>query len=119
LYGFAIAHKHFGGLTWRELFEPTIQLCRDGFRVANALAKGFEISAKALRKDPTLKLMFTNPETKAFFKEGEKMKLPLLAETLDQLSKGSSDDAINRFYKSDLTKVMVREINDKGTNLHN
>ncbi|CAF3667202.1 unnamed protein product [Rotaria socialis] len=31
------AYKLFGGgVTWKELFEPTIQLCREGFRISES-----------------------------------------------------------------------------------
>lgn len=38
LKGLDIAHKKFGKLPWRMLFEPAIKLARDGFRIHEMLA---------------------------------------------------------------------------------
>lgn len=39
LRGYEAIHKQYGKLPWAELFEPTIALAKDGFKIPTYLAK--------------------------------------------------------------------------------
>ena len=58
LRGMDLAHKKYGKLPWRRLFEPAIKLARNGFRMTEtlniAINKWSEdvMSEKCMRYDP-------------------------------------------------------------------
>ena len=53
--GFWKAHQLYGKLPWSSLFEPTIKLARNGFRVAQSLAKAVDEKINIIRSDPELR----------------------------------------------------------------
>jgi gamma-glutamyltranspeptidase/glutathione hydrolase/leukotriene-C4 hydrolase len=55
LRGLEAAHKRFGVLSWKKLFEPSIELARNGWKVDAVLAKKIESFKKYILKDPVLK----------------------------------------------------------------
>lgn len=54
LRGYELAHRRHGRLPWKELFEPSIQLARDGIRVSRALAKAMQNNQDTVQADPVL-----------------------------------------------------------------
>ncbi|KAK3565490.1 hypothetical protein QTP86_010873 [Hemibagrus guttatus] len=59
LRGYELAHRRHGRLPWRELFEPSIQLARDGIRVSRALAESMRFKPQTIQDDPVLWLMLS------------------------------------------------------------
>lgn len=56
LRAYEYAYKRFGGgVSWKALFQPTIDLCRNGYVVSAALGSAIQSSAKAIMNDPGLK----------------------------------------------------------------
>ena len=53
--GYWAAHQKHGRLPWAELFEPTIKLCRDGYRVNHHQANFLTLKKEDLVHDPTFK----------------------------------------------------------------
>ncbi len=52
------AHTEFGGgVTWKQLFEPTIQLCREGFVISASQAAAITQSRRVILADPTLRFL--------------------------------------------------------------
>ena len=45
---------YYGRLPWAKLFEPTIKLCTEGWRVSDSMAKAIEIEEEAIRSDKYL-----------------------------------------------------------------
>ena len=49
------AHKLGGRLPWKYLFQPTIKLCREGFRVGNAHAKAIAAQMERIKTNANLR----------------------------------------------------------------
>ena len=50
------AYEEFGGgVPWRDLFEPTIRLCEEGYIISAALGAAIRQSASFILTDPTLR----------------------------------------------------------------
>jgi len=55
------AYDEFGGgVSWEELFQPTIQLCRDGFNVSSSQAAAIQQTSPVILNDPTMRFIFKN-----------------------------------------------------------
>ena len=56
LRAYEYAYGRFGGgVSWKELFQSTIDLCRNGYEVSAALGSAIQSSAKAIMNDPGLR----------------------------------------------------------------
>ena len=76
-------HQKYGSLPWADLIKPNIELCKEGILVTNNLARTFRSNAVRLMNEPSLKEIFVNPNTNDVYVEGDKVKRPKLAETLE------------------------------------
>jgi gamma-glutamyltranspeptidase/glutathione hydrolase/leukotriene-C4 hydrolase len=52
--GYYKAWLKFGRLPWPRLVQPTIELCRNGYRVERALAEALREKESIIRKSPDL-----------------------------------------------------------------
>ena len=53
--GYGEAHKLFGKLAWRELFQPSIELAINGFRVSEHFAEYMADQEDKINRDPDMK----------------------------------------------------------------
>ena len=53
--GYYEAWSRFGHLPWADLFQPTIQMCREGVVVGPSLAKSLASFSSKLNNTPSLK----------------------------------------------------------------
>ncbi|XP_062521040.1 glutathione hydrolase 1 proenzyme-like [Corticium candelabrum] len=100
------AHKKYGKLPWRDLFQPSIILARDGFTVNRALAHAINISFDK----------FLSPRMKEVYgrngfplQEDDTVYRKQLAKTLFTLANNSSS-----FYDGDIANSIIEEISDGG-----
>ena len=54
ILGYHEAWQKFGRLPWPRLVQPTIDMCRKGYRVENALAKAIKEASNMMRENPDL-----------------------------------------------------------------
>lgn len=55
LRGYQELHQKFGRLRWSDLFQPTIDLCENGFTVDKRLEENFIGMKAEIEKSPTFK----------------------------------------------------------------
>ncbi|KAG5874425.1 hypothetical protein JTB14_013765 [Gonioctena quinquepunctata] len=102
--------KFGGGVSWKVLVQPTIDMCRNGVYVTKFLEKVYKQKKDYLYQDPVLRGIYINPETNDTYKEGEFVKLLKLAETLEVIAE-EGGTALNN---GSLTQNFVEDIRSKG-----
>ncbi|XP_048051606.1 glutathione hydrolase 1 proenzyme-like isoform X2 [Megalobrama amblycephala] len=109
LRGYEMAHKRHGRLQWKELFEPTIKLSLDGFRIGKALARAISEESGTILNDKTLCEVFCDSNNKTL-KENDIIRFPKLADTYKKIAEEGPD----AFYSGSLTQTIVEDINAAG-----
>ena len=104
------AHQLAGKLPWRDLFQPAIKLCTDGFRVTLAVENALKANEGRVRASPEMASVFINPRTNQVVKKGDLVRRLKLGHTLDVISR----EGVHSFYNGSLTKLIVDEINENG-----
>lgn len=106
LKGYWEAHNKYGSLSWSELFEPAIALCRKGSRVNNYLAAYLLEKEPMIRNESTLAEILINPATNRTWTAGDRIKRPKLEKTLISLAKNGPEI----FYNGSMGDKLVEEI---------
>ncbi|KAK3589113.1 hypothetical protein CHS0354_017077 [Potamilus streckersoni] len=104
------AWKLGGKLPWSDLFQPAIKLCKEGFKVGRSLASAINATVRFYNNYTNLRELVTNPFTNTYYKEGDIMKRPKLAATLEIIAKEGPD----AFYNGSLSENITRDIQDAG-----
>ncbi|XP_067653668.1 glutathione hydrolase 1 proenzyme-like [Haliotis asinina] len=107
LMGYWEAHQRFGKLRWKNLFEPTIKICREGLNVTEATAFGINRSIDLLRSGSFTMYFSANGGVVGV---GDTVTYPKLADTLETIS---TEGAL-AFYNGSLTDAIVSEIQENG-----
>lgn len=55
LKGYWYLHQKYGDLPWKDLVQPTIDLCRSGIYITEYLARVFLLKVDLLYADPVLR----------------------------------------------------------------
>ena len=88
--GFALAHKKFGKLPWKDVVLPAVRLAEDGFAINDALAKGLNgIIADPKTKDPEFRRIFS--KAKGTWNAGDKLVQADLGKTLRAVAENGPD----------------------------
>uniref|UniRef100_A0A8C5C322 Glutathione hydrolase n=1 Tax=Gadus morhua TaxID=8049 RepID=A0A8C5C322_GADMO len=101
--GYEMAHKRHGRLPWRELFQPSIALARDGFPVGKALAHAIFKSKESIHD------VFCDSE-RNILKENDILRFPKLADTYERIADGGADV----FYSGSLARSIVDDVQQAG-----
>ncbi|XP_056310826.1 LOW QUALITY PROTEIN: glutathione hydrolase 1 proenzyme-like [Danio aesculapii] len=112
LRGYEMAHERHGKLPWKELFQPSIKLASEGFKIGKALARAIKEKKEDYCDFTALREMFCNSNN-IFFKKNYTIRFPKLAETYRTIA----EDGAKAFYNGSLTEDIVNTIRNKGGNI--
>lgn len=83
LKGYWVLHQRYGRLPWKNLVQPTIDLCRKGHMVTAYLDRILQITENKLLVEPSMREIFINPSTNKTWKKGDYIKRLALADSLE------------------------------------
>lgn len=109
LRGYAEAHRRHGRLPWAQLFQPTIALLREGFRVPFILSQFLNnsILRPFLYSSTLRQLFFNGTET---LRAQDPFPWPALANTLETVAKEGAE----ALYTGMLGHMLVKDIAQQG-----
>jgi gamma-glutamyltranspeptidase/glutathione hydrolase len=93
----ALLRRH-GRLTLAQNLAPAIRLAREGFRVCKTSAMWFEVAQEVLKLTEETRKNFFDGDR--IYLEGEEMRFPELADTLEAIGEGGAD----LFYEGELAR---------------
>lgn len=100
-----MAHQQHGKLPWRDLFQPAIELAKEGFPVSRRLHT--QIAADpSIALSATLAPYLLTPDGQPL-PEGTRLKNPALANTLEAIAHQGAD----AFYQGPVAQAMVEQVN--------
>jgi gamma-glutamyltranspeptidase/glutathione hydrolase len=103
--GLALALRRYGTVSFAEAAAPAIRLAREGFPIEAHLAGAIAAGRARLAADPELAAVFLHPDG-APRKEGELLKRPALAATLERLAAVGVED----FYEGEIAADIARAV---------
>ncbi|ORX99340.1 gamma-glutamyltranspeptidase [Basidiobolus meristosporus CBS 931.73] len=106
--GFELAHKKHGRIAWKELFEPSIRLSRNGFPVTEQLAIKLQAYSELILNNTSFREIYA-PRGKVL-KAGEVVRRLRYANTLEAIATRGPDE----FYKGGLANTIVNAIQKAG-----
>lgn len=112
LMGYWELHKKYGKIKWSELFDPAIELCRNGFEVGPYFAGILKSKRDSILASSALSELFIDPKTKDVYKEGDCIKRKKLADTLDIIKNEGASSIYGE--SGTVGKMLVEDIQDAG-----
>ena len=106
--GLETAHKTFGTLPWRDLFQPAIELARSGVELNKGQAYLHAILDLILRHTPESRAVYEQNGERLV--AGDTLIQDDLAKTLEFLAEHGADD----LYRGDLARRMVDHVRERG-----
>ncbi|XP_013859229.1 gamma-glutamyltransferase 5 [Austrofundulus limnaeus] len=113
LLGYKVIHQRHGKLPWEKLFEPTIKLAREGIPMPPFLARFMSSPlVKNYVENSSLCEVFCN-NNKTVLKEGDTLRLSILADTLEAIA----FHGVDAFYNGRIGQALIRDIKAAGGTL--
>ena len=109
--GLEAAHRAYASRPWAELIAPAAELAREGFELTRPQAYLHAILDVILRHTDEGRAMYGNGESRLV--AGDVLRLPELADTLDQLAERGADD----LYTGELGRRVVEHVREHGGRL--
>ena len=107
--GVAALHEKFGRRSFKQLFEPAIEIAGDGITMTRNLARLIRGKQKVLTRYEEGRMVF-NKNPGELFAEGDQFKQPLLANTLQQVAEQGSQ----YMYEGDWGRRFVKTVQREG-----
>lgn len=104
------AHKRYGKLPWRDLFEETIMMAQYGTPVVSHLASALRDPRHANFMSDQMRELFTNKTTKQVVNTGDILKMVRLAETLRKIR----DNGVREFYEGKTGQSFIEDLKRQG-----
>jgi gamma-glutamyltranspeptidase/glutathione hydrolase len=101
----ALLHAEHGRQAWAGLFEPAMQLARDGFFVSGRMADAIAAARTDLLRDAQAVAYFLNPDLSPRAR-GSRIRNPAYAHTLGLIARDGAD----AFYGGAVAQDIVQEI---------
>ncbi|CAJ0589798.1 unnamed protein product [Cylicocyclus nassatus] len=113
LAGYWYAFKNFGSgsVAWKDLIQPTIELCRSGVPVSEYLDYVMKVKERHFRLFPSMRA-WINPATNDTYKAGDLLPRLKLAATLEKVA--NSEDPVKLFYHGEMADTIAREMAEGG-----
>lgn len=112
--GLFAAHRDLGRLPLRRLFEPAVALAREGIAIDAMQAYVFRVVRAIVQAEPSIRALFDSPgrpgET---IGEGEKLRLPHLADALEAIAIEGED----LFYRGEMAARLAADCRAAGGHL--
>ncbi|MBW0484773.1 hypothetical protein O181_024488 [Austropuccinia psidii MF-1] len=109
LAGFDVAYRHFGGgVSWKRLFNPSIQLARN-FSIGPTLDYRLK-TCPWIKSDPLWRNIFYPASQPSYPRTGYWIQRPAYAKTLETIA----NQGIKPFYRGKIARQLVSTINRKG-----
>ena len=111
LAGFEAAHRAYGRLPWAALFEPAIQLARDGIPLPGEVYSHWTDLPEAGHKGGLERVQATAACATIFapggalLKPGQLLRQPEYAATLERLARAGADD----FYRGEIGRAIAED----------
>jgi len=107
--GLEAVHRAYGSLPWRELIEPALELAREGVKLNRAQAHLHAILDLILRHGDEGRRLYSR-EDGARMQPGDVLRLPDLAETLEQIAA----EGASCVYCGELARRIVATVDSGG-----
>ncbi|XP_023249936.1 glutathione hydrolase 5 proenzyme-like [Seriola lalandi dorsalis] len=108
--GYEQAHRLYGKLPWATLFQPAIQLAREGFPIPQV--QGRYIPYIDTNQTQPLRKLYSDEEGN-LLKTGDIVKFEKLAETFEMIANHGAD----AFYTGRIAEDLIRDIEEAGGTL--
>lgn len=108
LKGLWEAYQRFGSLPWKNLVEPAIGVCENGFLMSKHMEDGLHTNSETILKDLHLRGMFFNETSQKFLREGSLIKPGKICDTLKIISSNGGND----LYNGTLAKMLAEDLKE-------
>ncbi|XP_035514534.1 gamma-glutamyltransferase 5a [Morone saxatilis] len=108
--GYEEAYRLYGKLPWAELFEPTIKLAREGFRIPEI--QGRYIPFINTNETQSLRKLYSDKDGN-LLKTGDTVKFEKLADTLEKIA----TQGAGAFYSGRIAEDLIRDVQEAGGSL--
>ncbi|XP_058831981.1 glutathione hydrolase 1 proenzyme-like isoform X2 [Topomyia yanbarensis] len=110
LKGYWEAHKRFGKLSWKEIMQPCIEICKNGFEMSKHMYDSLHTNSK-VQFDRQLREMYFDDITHEFYKPGTIIKPNLICKTLEYIAENGG----NSLYHGKLADELAEDLKDLGS----